>query len=67
MRCGLQHPLAAADDCQERPGPFVVPVAGSEFDGSGDEIRASVQPTMAEKVRPGLGAGLKMNFAGTTI
>jgi IS5 family transposase len=28
---GLQHPLAAADDRQERPRPFVVPVAGSRF------------------------------------
>jgi hypothetical protein len=30
---GLQHALADADDRQERPGPFVVPVAGERFDG----------------------------------
>ena len=62
----LKHPLAAADDRQERPRPFVVPVAGSGFDGSGGEIRANVQPAGAEKFRSALGISLKMTFAGTT-
>ncbi len=31
---GYFHPLAAADDRQERPGPFVVPVAGWRFGGN---------------------------------
>ena len=30
---GLQHPLAAGNDCQERPGPFVVPAAREGFEG----------------------------------
>ena len=66
MRGGLQHPMAAADDRQERPRPFVVPLAGSGFDGASGEIRANVQPAAAEKFRSALGLSLKINFAGTT-
>ena len=28
-----KHPLAVADDRQERPGPFVAPVAGERIGG----------------------------------
>lgn len=47
---GLPHPLATADDRQERLGLFVMPIAGSGFDGCIGEIRANVQPKMAQKV-----------------
>lgn len=50
--CELTHPLATADDRQERLWLFVVPIAGSGFDGSIDEIRTNVQPKMAQKVKP---------------
>ncbi len=31
-RCGLQHPLVAADDRPQRPGPFVALVAGERLE-----------------------------------
>ena len=33
LRGGLQDPLVAADDRQERPVSFAVPAAGERFDG----------------------------------
>ena len=51
VRSGLQHSLAAADGREEGTGSFVVLVAGSEFGGAGDEIRASVQPLLKRSVQ----------------
>ena len=33
VRCGLQHPLGAADDRQEMPVTFAMPVASRQFSG----------------------------------
>ena len=59
MRCGLQHPLAAADDRQERPRPFVVPVAGERFGGLVGELDRNHLPQPTAKLRSALSVGLK--------
>ena len=56
---GLQHPLAAANEHQERPRPFVVPVTGEWFGGNVGEIGRNLQRQSAEKLKPKLGTGLK--------
>ena len=44
VRSGLQHPLVSADGRQERPGPFVVPLAGKLFGGRFAEIGRNLWP-----------------------
>ena len=56
---GYFHPLVAADDRQERQGPFVVPAAGERFDGLICEIGKNHRHQPTAKVRSTLGAGLK--------
>ena len=59
MRGGLQHPLAAADDHQKGPGPFVVPVAGERFGGFVWEVGRNLRPQPNAKLMSTQGAGLK--------
>ncbi len=59
VRSGLQHPLAAADDRQERPGPFVVPVVGCGFAGYLAEIERIPQSETVARLRSVADPGLK--------
>lgn len=56
---GYFHPLAAADDRQERSGPFVVPTAGEWFGQLVCEIGRNLRPQPTAKLRSTLGVGLK--------
>lgn len=64
VRSGLQHPLAAADDCQKGPWPFVVPVAGETFGVNVAEIARILLPQSTTKLRSALGDGLKRILQG---
>ena len=59
MRSGLQHPLVAADVRQERPRPFVVPVAGKRIGRLVGEIGRNLRPPPTPKLRSALGVGVK--------
>jgi hypothetical protein len=51
--------LAAVDDHQKVPGPFVVPVEGECFGGLVGEIDRNLWPQSNLKLRSAFGAGLK--------
>ncbi len=61
-RCCVRRattPLAAADDREERPEPFIVPAAGKRPSGLVWEIGRFVQSKPATKLKSVLGTGLK--------
>ncbi len=55
----LQHPLAAADDCDESRGILVVSLAGERFDESVYEIGRNFRPQTTARLISSLCAGLK--------
>ena len=64
VRGRQQHPLGAADDCQERPGPFVVPAAGGGVEDLVAKIGRRYFPKTAKRSGFMLDSGQKWMLSG---
>ena len=66
VRCGLQHPLAAAHDRKERHRPFFTPAAGGRIGATCSAIAADFYIKTTQVWLHEFGTGLKVNFSGST-
>jgi hypothetical protein len=66
VRCGLQHPLAAAHDRKKGHRPFFTPAAGGRIGANCTAIAADFYITPTQIRFHELGLGLKVNFSGPT-
>jgi hypothetical protein len=66
VRCRLQHPLVAADDCQKGHRPFFAPATGQRLGAHWLSIARDFYRQIGHAQRNSFSAVMKINFSGTT-